>query len=962
MVESAEEPLCDDLLFSELDWQKAQEGKPLHLVCVTANDIGGEPLLNHKKGGRSAVLSRHGLWCDGCHREWAPGERITLSTALTISAAAFNSQMGRFTTRLGKGFAFLLSSLNLRLGCWVRHPNHPPKWQGSESSPSQTVSPGFLGVFGFPGSLFFRELFSDTKVAGRRYIHLSDGGHFENLGLYELVRRHCQYIIVTEAGTDPEAASADLADTLWRIQADFDIKIEIDVSGFTPDKNGETDKHIAVGSIHYSDDSEGVLIYLRTGITGDEPVEVERYRKANPAFPYESTADQFFDPEQWDAYRALGQHIGEEAFNFLSKRDAREGHADALGETMPISRIFQDTRWTWTKVPPSIQQKMDAINERQDQFLKEFMESAPERLLHQVYPGIAKLELKDSSEQSPPRCLDKEYKWARRVAAFIQHVWSELNLEKYADYPEMNPWKNLIDRWSRTDVVRITWPILRTLLEVEFVRFLEYSTNHRLNQGWSIWLSPIEIHSNYNEDVKFEIQVDPLNEGGEKIVWPIGRLDKIEVSRQSEDLLIAQWHYLDFTIEPGFRGAGLGTWTLRELVNNLHRTALRVGATELQIEVDFSDRSDQPESLSKNSMLRFYQEAEFTTALTPTGAKKAEMLTYRKTGLQHNVSLCCRQKHGNESRYLPVDLSQIGEHQLCFSNQANAVDESIVAELKNLKVSIEEIEPDESSEGEPSNPERQIALLVAWNYRDFTTDPAYRRQGWGGRCVSHLLHQLEDTARIRGLAQVRARAEIAGHDSHALPWPESEREEFYRRLGFKHKVAPGVLEYRRFLSETDVRVLFESEDDPLDVRFAEVDLDGDFTGRWLGEIADAHLKPERLSHDSIVGYVASWNSQEFRVDSKHQGRGVGSNCLRRVIEYLEENATADSRRAAAEIDSPVEEKLPLRFTIKLSSQEAIPNWTLEDEISFYRQCQFELIKLNREENTAEMRLTRFLHP
>ncbi len=346
MIETAETPLLDDLQFADLDWQKAQEGRLLHLVCATANDIGGEPLMNYNKGGRSVVLSRYGLWCDGSHREWAPGERMTLSTALTISSAAFNSQMGVYTARLGKGFAFLLSALNLRLGCWVRHPNHPPKWKGSKNSLSQTVSPSF---FGLPGSLFFRELFSDTRVERRRYIHLSDGGHFENLGLYELVRRHCQYIIVSEAGTDPEAASADLAHTLWRIQADFGIKIKIDVSGFTPDESGETEKHVAIGSIHYTDNSEGVLIYLRTGITGDEPVEVERYRKANPSFPYESTADQFFDPEQWEAYRALGQHIGEDTFEFLSKRDDREGSADALGETLPISRIFQDTRWTWTR-------------------------------------------------------------------------------------------------------------------------------------------------------------------------------------------------------------------------------------------------------------------------------------------------------------------------------------------------------------------------------------------------------------------------------------------------------------------------------------------------------------------------------------------------------------------------------------------------------------------------------------
>jgi hypothetical protein len=54
-----------------------------------------------------------------------------------------------------------------------------------------------------------------------------------------------------------------------------------------------------------------VLLYIKARCLGTEPVDVQHYRRAHPAFPHEPTHDQFFDEAQWESYRQLGWHIGE---------------------------------------------------------------------------------------------------------------------------------------------------------------------------------------------------------------------------------------------------------------------------------------------------------------------------------------------------------------------------------------------------------------------------------------------------------------------------------------------------------------------------------------------------------------------------------------------------------------------------------------------------------------------------
>ena len=60
-------------------------------------------------------------------------------------------------------------------------------------------------------------------------------------------------------------------------------------------------------TIHYPDGTKGRLIYIKSGMTGEEPQDILAYKVAHPAFPHQSTADQWFDESQFESYRALGR-------------------------------------------------------------------------------------------------------------------------------------------------------------------------------------------------------------------------------------------------------------------------------------------------------------------------------------------------------------------------------------------------------------------------------------------------------------------------------------------------------------------------------------------------------------------------------------------------------------------------------------------------------------------------------
>ncbi|MDJ0818478.1 MAG: patatin-like phospholipase family protein [Desulfobacterales bacterium] len=174
-----------------------------------------------------------------------------------------------------------------------------------------------------PGA-FLREMSSRLDET-HKWVNVSDGGHIENLGTIELLRRRCKFIITGDGGADPDLHFDSLATLMRYARIDLGIDIDIDLKQvrlIDPDKGRLSQKHFAIGRITYPQEAEcGYLLYLKSSFTGDEDEVIVEYRNRNPKFPHESTADQFFDEGQFEAYRALGQHIGECALDHAPKSE-----------------------------------------------------------------------------------------------------------------------------------------------------------------------------------------------------------------------------------------------------------------------------------------------------------------------------------------------------------------------------------------------------------------------------------------------------------------------------------------------------------------------------------------------------------------------------------------------------------------------------------------------------------------
>ncbi len=235
---------------------------------------------------------------------------IRLGTVMAVSGAAASPNMGSQTS---SSLAFLMTVLDVRLGWWLGNPRRTDTWQ----KPGPTT-----GVF-----QLLAELTASTNDTGK-FVYLSDGGHFENLAVYELIRRRCRYIVACDSEEDREYGFGGLGNLIRKCRADFGVEIDIDTTPIKPRPGERLSRvHSAVGTIRYAGTGgtrgpEGTLVYIKSSLTGDEPADVIEYSVHTPAFPHESTADQWFDESQFESYRTLGYHVAKSSFVELPETDS----------------------------------------------------------------------------------------------------------------------------------------------------------------------------------------------------------------------------------------------------------------------------------------------------------------------------------------------------------------------------------------------------------------------------------------------------------------------------------------------------------------------------------------------------------------------------------------------------------------------------------------------------------------
>lgn len=280
---------------------------PYHLINATLNLPSSENIALRDRRADFFLMSKYFCGSPAAKyvmtEKWGmDGRPLDVATGIAISGAAVSPHMG-----LGAmpTLTALLAFLNVRLGFWLRRPDE-----------------GALGRLGtsWPGFLcLLREMTGIGMSERRSWLNVSDGGHIENLAVYELLRRRCKFIISIDGEADASFTFQGLMTLVRHARIDLGVRIEPGLDELRADSvTSLCKRHAMLCRVHYprEDGGEdiGLLLYLKLSVTGNESELIKRYRLLHPAFPHQSTLDQFFDEEQFEAYRQLGVHVAEGLF------------------------------------------------------------------------------------------------------------------------------------------------------------------------------------------------------------------------------------------------------------------------------------------------------------------------------------------------------------------------------------------------------------------------------------------------------------------------------------------------------------------------------------------------------------------------------------------------------------------------------------------------------------------------
>lgn len=446
---------------------------PYPIINGTLNLVAGKELAWQQRKGASFIFSPK--FCgyqleEHCYQEtssYAQGA-VTLGTALAVSGAAASPNSGYHSS---PAMSFLMTVFNVRLGQWL--PNS--KIYQRRTRPM------------FPLWYLLLELFGRTNETCD-FVYLSDGGHFENLGIYELVHRGCRFILASDAEQDGQFSFEGLGNAIEKCRIDLGVNISIDVEQIRPDANNKSKCHCAVATIEYSKNSQtdshnkriypendGILVYLKSSLTGDESTDVLHYSLQNPDFPHESTADQWFSESQFESYRQLGEHICKETFETFGSLDS----------TKSIEGIFIDLQNRWYPLPIGFDaftkhtRTLDKLLERlrKDQDLAFLDAELCGEAWEKIVSGELGLTFPNSHHAHPANYSEfhNAFYFCNSLIQLMENVFLELNFEvdEYFKHPHNEGWRNLFKLWAKAPTVQKTWEINKLTYSKRFREFAE---------------------------------------------------------------------------------------------------------------------------------------------------------------------------------------------------------------------------------------------------------------------------------------------------------------------------------------------------------------------------------------------------------------------------------------------------------------------------------------------------------
>jgi hypothetical protein len=356
-----------------------QLGLPKQLVVCAAANVSDRGSTPTGRGGASFTFDAEQIggpvvgFVKTDTFEKAVGDRVrdlTLPAAVAMSGAAVSPSMGKMTRR---PLTFLLALANVRLGVWLPNPRRMKEHEEttkimtsgpdkpSENGRGQMATIGQKVIGLTPRAHYLVKELLGRNHLNDKYLYVTDGGHYENLGLVELLRRGCTTIYCFDAAGDHVDTFNTLGSAIEIARVDLNVEVQLDPpTAFLPVKEGvkasrlsrtapklSPNDHLVGDVVYHRPDGStvrGAIVYAKAAVVADAPWDVRAFQQRNPVFPNHSTALQLFDEATFEAYRALGEFTARHAANdlatYLDKQPMKDGSAPSPGG--PVA-----PRWRW---------------------------------------------------------------------------------------------------------------------------------------------------------------------------------------------------------------------------------------------------------------------------------------------------------------------------------------------------------------------------------------------------------------------------------------------------------------------------------------------------------------------------------------------------------------------------------------------------------------------------------------
>ncbi|MBP6775916.1 MAG: patatin-like phospholipase family protein [Piscinibacter sp.] len=306
-----------------LNYRPEARGGPIHLINVCLNQTRDDAsrLYNADRKGTLVTASARAIEIGPREAVPAPAEAGTLGRWVAVSGAAASPGAGSYTS---KGWALLLFFLGVRLGYWLPAPRQPAAgWPPAMQR---------LWTLAIKPLMLVSEVSASFFGTARPWWYLSDGGHFDNTGVYALLKRRLDFIVLADNSADADYGLADIENLVRKARIDFGAEIEFythdeaarmlagtgnELTVLSPEAlaDSHSARGVLLARIRYAADAagrraEGTLLVVKPNLHDALDLDLLAYAQRHPTFPHESTGDQSFDESQWESYQRLGEDFG----------------------------------------------------------------------------------------------------------------------------------------------------------------------------------------------------------------------------------------------------------------------------------------------------------------------------------------------------------------------------------------------------------------------------------------------------------------------------------------------------------------------------------------------------------------------------------------------------------------------------------------------------------------------------